>query len=119
MRGWTLFFAILKLPYPFWYLRSVAGPSLGASPFARLSLALVAAVSFTSGALLMGTGRALNSRFLLCSSSSRFCRSSRWALSFWEMASPGSVNVDRVRAFAEGLGTNGALTIDETRGRLA
>ena len=88
------------------------------SPCAMLRRALLAAVVFTIGAtmlILAGTGLALNTFFLRASSSSRFDRSSRCALSFCAIASPGSVKVERVGGLVDFVGTKGALVIEETR----
>lgn len=82
---------------------------------ARLIRALLVAVTFTTGAELLRTGRALNAVFFLGSSSTRLSRSSLCSLSLRAMASPGSSNVERVGGFVDFVGWKGTLVIELTR----
>lgn len=86
-------------------------------PFMTDSLALLAFVCLTTGALLMvdGAGRALNTGFL-ASSASFCCRASRAAFSFAATASPGSWKVLCVSALVD-LGGGGGVGKDIETGR--
>ena len=78
----------------------------------RAWLALFPRGLTVGSAALDGSGLALNSFLALSSSSSRLSRSSRCALTFAEMASPGSENVDVVGALLDRAGTKPGLLVD-------
>ena len=99
----------------------MAWRTVGCSPFARDSRALLDAVWRGKVAdpvferRPLGAGLALKLRLALRSSSSCLRRSSRWAFRRAETASPGNVKVDDVGALVDLAGTKGGLEMEETR----
>lgn len=78
----------------------------------RAWLALFSRGLTVGSATLFGTGLALNSFLAFCAASSRLSRSSRCALTFAEMTSPGSENVDIVGALFDRAGTKPGLLVE-------
>lgn len=78
----------------------------------RAWLALFSRGLTVGSATLFGIGLALNSFLAFCAASSRLSRSSRCALTFAEMASPGSENVDIVGALFDRAGTKPGLLVE-------